>query len=282
MRKFMIAASMLAVLSFSAALAAQGGGMPGGGGGRPPGAGGQGGGGQGGGNWGKGGNQGDWKKNDKPGQGGPGQGQPGQGGGDDWMKRAIENLGWGENGDEERVLPGDTKTSQEKEDWLEVEANKLGLMDEGETKKLRKEFIKLGKKAWDASEKEDKRWHAAWKKSNSNAENLAKEKEKHHTNLRKCWEDCDAELKKKEILNDEKLAEWIKDTEPMRAESATDKSVRQDEIRARKIDEYRKQAEDWRKGAAGGAGAGTGNESKEKKEKKEDEEAEGEKKEDGK
>lgn len=273
MQKIMLTAALTAILGFGTALSAQGGGgFPGGGGGRAPGAGGGGGqgGGQGG-NWGKGNDQ--WKKNDNPGGGQGGAQGGGQGqGGDDWMKRAMENIGWGENGDEERVLPGDSKSSADKEAWLEVEANKLGLMDEGDTKKARKEFIKLGKKAWDASEKEDKRWHSAWKRTNNNAESLAKEKEKHHAALRKCWEDCDADLKKKELLNDEKLAEWIKDTEPMRAESATDKSIRQDEIRARKVGEIRKQAEDWRKANSGGAVGG--NEGKEKKEKKEEEGAE--------
>lgn len=234
--------------------------------GAPSGAGGGGGKG-GGGNWkGKGGGGGGG-----PGQGGPGQGKgpggpggPGGGGGN-WVQEQIDKLGWGENGDEERVLPGDTVKSADKETRLEAEADKLQLED----KKLRKEFVKLAKKAWDECEKEDKRWSSARKKVADEPEKLEKEVAKHKEALDKAWKTCDYELLKKEVMVEDMLKVFQKNTEDLRKETATDKSARQDEIRARKVDAIRKQAEDWAKGQSGG---GTSGDNGEKKEKKEDEE----------
>ncbi|MCC7510131.1 MAG: hypothetical protein IT464_12290 [Planctomycetes bacterium] len=259
MKKLLWAGLVVAAFTFGIAtpFAAQG--APSGGGG-----GGGGGGGKGGGSGyqGKGGNgyQGKGGQGGGPGQGGPGQG----GGGGNWVQEQIDKLGWGENGDEQRVEPGDTVKSADKEARLEAEADKLQLED----KKLRKEFVKLGKKAWEDCEKEDKRWTSARKKVADEPEKLAKEVEKHKEALDKAWKVCDDDILKKEILVEDLLKLFQKNTEDLRKETATDKSVRQDEIRARKVAEIRKQAADYMKG---GAGAGD-NEEKDKKEKKEEEE----------
>lgn len=194
------------------------------------------------------------------GQGGAGQpaGQPGK---DPVQEEMDKRIGWGENGDEERVLPGQTTPEKEKDEWLEKEADKLGL----EEKKARSSFLKLAKKAWDDSEKEDKRWSDVLKKVKDDAEKKAAETKKHQDKLKEIWDKSDEELKKKETLDDTKLEQWKKDSEHLRKETATDKSARQDEIRARKVEEYRKEMEKWAKGGQGG------NEGP-KKERKEDEE----------
>jgi hypothetical protein len=217
------------------------------------------------------GGKGNWGKN-KGYKGPDANGQPGNRGGggqDDWRKRAEEEIGWGEDGTEERILPGDTVDKDDKEARLKEEAEKLGLEDE---KKI-KDLIKLGKKAWEKCEKEDKRWATAYKKAKSDEERLAKETEQHKEKLADAWEDCDKDLVKKEILTEEQLAKFKENTKDLREESATDKSARQDEIRSRKMDEWRERAREWAGGGnAGGGDAGGGGSGEPTKEKKEDEE----------
>ena len=218
------------------------------------------------GNWGKGGYKGP--------AGQPGQGQGGgQGGGaDDWRKKAEDEIGWGEDGTEERVEPGDTVKSDDKEKRLEEEADKLGLED----KKLRKEFIKYGKLGWEKAEKEDSRWSKEFKKVKDDAEALEKAKAEHKEKLDKGWADADESQLKKGVLDEEQLEKFKKNTEDLRKETATDKSARQDEIRARKIAEWKDQASKW---AKGGQGGGDNEVKKEKKEEEGEEGAEKEKKE---
>jgi len=215
------------------------------------------------------GGKGGWGKNGqgKAGRGGPGGGQGG--GYDDWRKRAEKEIGWGEDGTEERIEPGQTVDRDAKEARLTEEAAKLSLEDE----KVIKNFIRYTKKAWDKAEREDKRWATAYKKANSNEERLEKETAEHKEKLAEAWADCDEDLLKKEILTEDQLKLFQENTKDLREESATDKSIKQDEIRARKMDEYRERAKEW---AGGGAG---GNDNEEKKEKKDEEGAEKEKKE---
>jgi hypothetical protein len=217
---------------------------------------------------GKGGGKGNWGKG---GYKGP-AGQPGQGGGqggDDWRKKAEDEIGWGEDGTEERVLPGDTVKSDDKEKRLEEEADKLGLED----KKLRKEFIKYGKQGWEKAEKEDARWAKEHKKLKSDEKALEKGKTEHKEKLDKGWAEADESQLKKGVLDEEQLEKFKKNTEDLRKETATDKSARQDEIRARKVAEWKEQAGKWAKGGQGGG------DNEVKKEKKEEEGAEKEKKE---
>ncbi|MCA8915673.1 MAG: hypothetical protein KDB90_09700 [Planctomycetes bacterium] len=219
----------------------------------------QGGGGKGG-NWGKG------KQYKGPNSNGGGNGG-GQGGGQgsDWMKKKIEEIGWGEDGTEERVEPGDTVKDDAKEARLEEEADKLGLED----KKIRKDFIKYGKLGWQKAEKEDARWAKDYKKYKDNEEALAKVKVEHKEKLDAAWADADESQLKKEILTEEQLETFKKNTKDLREETATDKSVRQDEIRARKIEELKKTAEDWVKAQKENGTDGKDNEVK--KEKKDEE-----------
>lgn len=184
------------------------------------------------------------------------QGQ-GQGQGQGEIDRRI---GWGEDGTEERVLPGQTVPDKDKLAWLEKQADELAV-----DKKQRTAFLRAATKAWNETEREDKRWAGVIKSVKDNAEKRATEQTKHKENLAKVWTDSDADLTKKEILNEEQLAAWQKASAHLRAETATDKSVRQDEIRARKLEEWRERA-----GAAAGGAAGTP-EPKEKKEKKDEE-----------
>ncbi|MBX3474068.1 MAG: hypothetical protein KF754_06760 [Planctomycetes bacterium] len=248
MRNLLTIGALALTLTFAGAAFAQGGGGgPGGGGG---------------------GGKGGWPGAGKQGQGGQ-QGQgggqqggaPGQGGGN-WEKEQIDKLGWGEDGTEERVLPGQSVDDKAKDERLEKEADKLGLED----KKIRTAFKKIAKKAWDDSEREDKRWSPVRKAVASDEKKLADESKKHQEKLGKVWEDSDAEMKKKEVLDETKLEDWKKNSADLRKETATDKSARQDEIRARKIQELRETAAKWAKGQQGGGSE----EPKEKKEKKED------------
>ena len=213
---------------------------------------------QGKGNWGK---NGGYKGPNANGNKGGGNGY------DDWRKRADEEIGWGEDGTEERILPGQTVDKDDKEARLTEEAAKLGLEDE----KVIKNFIKYAKKGWEKAEKEDKRWASAYKKAKKDEERLEKETAKHKEELAEAWEDADEDLIKKEILTEEQLTKFQENTKDLRDESATDKSIRQDEIRARKMEEWKEQASKW---ANGGAAGGSDNEVK--KEKKEDEDAENE------
>jgi len=213
--------------------------------------------------------KGGWPGGGKQGQGGQGGqgGAPGQGGGQgggNWEKEQIDKIGWGEDGTEERVLPGQTVDDKAKDERLEKEADKLGLED----KKIRSAFKKYAKQGWDAAEREDKRWAGVRKPVASDEKKLADETKKHQEKLAKAWEDSDADMKKKETLNEEKLEEWKKNSADLRKETATDKSARQDEIRARKIQEIRDAATKWVKEQQGG---GAKEEPKEKKEKKEEE-----------
>lgn len=220
-----------------------GGGFPGGGGGA------------GGGGWpggGRGGNQGP-KAPDDPNNKGKNGGQ-GQGGnqGQDWKKQwedAVNALGWGEDGTEERVEPGQTVPDKDKEVWLDTEATKLGIED----KKIRTDFKKVGLKAWKDSEAEDQKYAAIYK-PNKDLKDVDKRmeepKKKHLEALKKIWDKCDTDMTKKKLLSEEQLKTWQEDTKKMREQTATDKSYEQDKIRARKIEELKKQWSDYAKGGS--------------------------------
>jgi hypothetical protein len=177
----------------------------------------------------------------------------------------VPDVGWGESGTEQRIEPGDTVKAADKEKRLEEEADKLGLED----KKQRKALIDRARTAWTKCEREDKRYYGAWKRVKNNEEALAKEKEKHKAELAEAWKECDDKLAEGEVLSSDALLKFQVNTNDLRVETATDKSHKQDEIRARKLEEQRKRAEEWRKRNAPGAKE---DENKEKKEKKEDEE----------
>ncbi|HRJ78097.1 MAG TPA: hypothetical protein PLF37_06235 [Planctomycetota bacterium] len=252
--------SLLLALVFAVGgtLYAQGGpgGGPGGGaGGRGPGAaGGR-------------GNQGP-KQPDDPNSKSRNQG-PGGGQGQDWKKQwddAVNALGWGEDGTEERVEPGQTVPDKDKEAWLETEATKLGL----EEKKVRSDFKKIGLKAWRDSEGEDQKWAAIYKQNKDLKDadsKLEEPRKKHLEALKKIWDKADEDMTKKKVLSEDQLKIWQEDTKKMRSETATDKSAEQDKIRARKIDEMRKRY------LGGQGGNEEGKESEKKPKKKEESEA---------
>lgn len=242
MYKWFVIAFVAVAFAFGAPLAAQGYGGKGGGKG----------------NWGKG-------KNNNGGNQGGGNGY------DDWRKRAEEEIGWGEDGTEERIIPGQEVDDDAKEARLKEEADKLGLTDE----KVVKNFIKYAKKGWEKAEREDDRWASAYKKAKSDEERLAKETAEHKEKLAEAWADADEDLLKKEVLTEEQVKTFQDNTKDLREESATDKSIRQDEIRARKMEEWKDRAKEW--GKANGGASGEDNEVK--KEKK-DEDGEKEEKED--
>jgi hypothetical protein len=201
----------------------------------------QGGGGKG--NWGKGKS---YKNPNGQGNGngnnGQGNGNNGQGGGD-WQKKAENEVGWGESGTDERVLPGDTVKDADKTTRLEAEADKLGIED----KKIRKDFIKYAKLGWDKAEKEDSRWSKEVKKIKEDPEALEKGKAEHKTKLDEAWASADESQVEKEILTTEQLEKFKTSTKDLRERTATDISMEQDEIRARKLEEIRKRAEEWAK-----------------------------------
>jgi hypothetical protein len=231
----------------------------------------QGGGGKG--NWGKGKS---YKNPNGQGQGnGNGNNGNGQGqGGSNWLKEQEEKIGWGEDGTEERVLPGDTVKDADKTTRLEAEADKLGLED----KKIRKDFIKYGKLGWEKAEKEDSRWSKEVKKFKEKDEAFEKAKAEHKTKLDEAWAGADESQIEKEILTTELLEKFKVNTKDLREETATDKSMRQDEIRARKVEALKKQAEDWVKNNSGKGDDEENEVTKEKKEAEGESEEEEEKK----
>jgi len=240
----------------------------------------QGGAGGAGGGWpggGRGGNQGP-KAPDDPNNKGKNGGQ-GQGGnqGQDWKKQwedAVNALGWGEDGTEERVEPGQTVPDKDKEVWLDTEATKLGLED----KKIRADFKKLGLKAWKDSETEDARFaqtYKAYKDLKDADKKLEEPRKKHLEALKKTWDKCDTDMTKKKLLSEEQLKTWQEDTKKMREQTATDKSAEQDKIRARKVEELKKQWSDYAKGGTGGTGDPSETDKKPKKKEEGEEEKEG-------
>ena len=166
-------------------------------------------------------------------------------------EKPEDYVGWGEDGDEERIKPGDKTTDKEKDAWIKREAVKLGIDEE---KKKFREFKKIAKKALKGSEKEDGRYAKEFKKIKGDDKLSAKSKEKHRKKLGEVWKKADESLTKKEVLDDDQLEEWVKDTADLRKESATDKSARQDEIRQRKIDEIKERLAKYRKGGSGNNG----------------------------
>jgi hypothetical protein len=240
----------------------------------------QGGGGKG--NWGKNKNyknpNGQGNGNGSNGQGngpGNGNGNNGQGngagnngqGGSDWLKKQEDAIGWGESGTEERIEPGDTVKDADKTTRLEAEADKLGLED----KKIRKDFIKYAKLGWDKAEKEDSRWSKEVKKIKDDPEALEKGKTGHRTKLDEAWASADESQIEKEVLTSEQLEKFKTNTKDLREKTATDLSMEQDVIRARKVEELKKRAEDWAKANGGGD-----KEDNEVKKEKKEEEGEGE------
>ena len=181
--------------------------------------------------------------------------------GDQQRKEALDRIGWGEDGQEERVEPGQTTPDKDKETWIKTEMTKLTITD----KKQRGSFKKIALKAWRDSEAEDLRYAGDYKrvKDHKDAEaKLEEPRKKHQENLKKLWDKSDEELKKKELVDDDKLKLWQEDTKQMREKTATDKSAEQDKIRARKIEELRKQY-------AGGQGGEAGEPEKKAKKKEE-------------
>jgi hypothetical protein len=249
MKNLFIIAAIAVAFAFSAPLLAQGRG------------GGKGGYGKGG--YGKGGKMPSKEDIDKWRKGQNGGGGNEEGGG--WLKKRIDELGWGENGDEERVEPGDTVSDDEKEARLKEEAAKLGLEDED----VIDDLVKYAKRAWEKAEREDSKLAKDYKKHKDDPEDWEKDLEDHKKELEEIWADCDEDLEKKEVIAGDTLEEFKKNTKDIRETTATMKSAEQDEIRERKIEELRKQAEDW---AKGGMGTGGGGDNEEKKEKKEEEE----------
>lgn len=191
-----------------------------------------------------------------------------RGGGDqggDWLKKRINELGWGENGDEERVEPGDTVDNKDKDKRLEEEAEKLGLEDD----KVIRDLVKYAKRAWLKAEREDSKLARAHKRYKNDEEKWEEAVKDHKEELADIWEDCDETLEKKEIIAGKVLEEFKENTKDIRETTATMKSAEQDKIRERKIEELRKQAADWAKNNGMG---GSKEDNDVKKEKKEDEE----------
>lgn len=187
--------------------------------------------------------------------------------GGDWLKKRIAELGWGESGDEERIEPGDTVDEDDKDERLEAEAAKLGLED----KKVIKDFVKYAKRAWIKAERKDGRLALDYKKHQDDAEKWTEDLNDHKEDLAEIWADCDEDLEDKEIIASDVLEEFRKNTKDLRETTATMKSAEQDKIRQRKIEEIKKQAEEWANRNKGSNAAGGDKDNEVKKEKKEEE-----------
>lgn len=156
-----------------------------------------------------------------------------------WLKEQIAALGWGEDGKEERVEPGDVVEDDDKDERLEAEAKKLGLED----KKIIKDFVKYAKRAWQKAEREDSKLAIDYKKHKDDADVWAKDLADHKEELAEVWADCDEDLIDKEVVTEDQLKEFKTNTKDLREITATMKSIEQDKIRERKIEELRKLAD---------------------------------------
>lgn len=135
------------------------------------------------------------------------------------VKDAIEEFPDLEKVEEDETQkPGEQTSSKAKGEWIEEEMDKLGVKKKVNRAKMKR----VGIDALKSSEKEDKRYADELKKIGSDTKLTAAATEAHKTKLGEIWEKADKELKKKEVLDEEKFEEWKKDTAEKRIKSATD------------------------------------------------------------
>lgn len=120
--------------------------------------------------------------------------------------------------DDATQKPGEPTSTKAKGDWIEKEMDKLGVKKKAERAKMKR----VGVDALKASEKEDKRYSDKLKKLGDDSKLKASAKLEHKKKLGEIWEKADKELKKREILDEEKFEEWKKDTAEKRTKTATD------------------------------------------------------------
>jgi hypothetical protein len=153
-----------------------------------------------------------------------------------------DHIGWGESGTEDRILPGQVVPDADKDKRLEEEADKLELED----RRKRTAFLRHAKAAWQKTERQDRRFSSIWSRVKNDEERAAEETKKHKDELESIWKECDDRLLKDEILDEGQLRKFQESTEDLREETATEKSHRQDVIRAKREEEVRNGTE-WRR-----------------------------------
>jgi len=120
---------------------------------------------------------------------------------------------------EEPIKPGDTVPEEIKTTWIDLEMTKLGI----ESKSSRAAFSKIVLKAWKDSEAEDARYAKDFNAVKSDESLLEVARKTHQDKLKKIWDDADTDLKKKNMLDDAKLATFKIDSKSLREKTATDK-----------------------------------------------------------
>lgn len=118
----------------------------------------------------------------------------------------------------EDAVPGEVLPRVVKDAAIDDAMDELKLTDASK----RAAFKRNVRGAWEDSEKEDKRYHGAVTKADSNAERLAEEKKVHGEKLKKIWDESDEKLTKDAVLTDEQMEAWKKLSQDLRTKTNTD------------------------------------------------------------
>lgn len=115
--------------------------------------------------------------------------------------------------------PGEATDKKTKESVIDGVMDELGITDD----KKRAAFKKNVTKAWEDSEKEDKRWAGVYRRYEDDAEKLGKEKTEHAEKLKKIWDESDKDLEKDEVLTEEQMKRWKEASSELRTKTNTDR-----------------------------------------------------------
>ena len=122
-----------------------------------------------------------------------------------------------EDGDDVVPEPGETVARAEKDTTIDDVMDMLKLTD----KVKREQFKKNVLAAWEASEKEDKRYAPVYKKADTPEKREAARKE-HQEKLKAIWTKSDEDMAKQKLLTEEQTKQWKKASEELRTKTATD------------------------------------------------------------
>lgn len=142
-----------------------------------------------------------------------------------------------EDGDDAIPEPGETTPRAEKDSTIDEVMDMLKLTD----KTKREAFKKLVREAWEATEKEDKRYAPVYKKADTDEKKASARKE-HQEKLKAIWDKNDEEIAKQKLLTEDQAKQWKKASEELRTKTATDLHYEAKEKEAaKKAEEEKKQ-----------------------------------------
>jgi len=122
-----------------------------------------------------------------------------------------------EDGDDAIPEPGDTVTKAEKDSTIYEVMDMLKLTD----KTKRESFKKLVRDAWEATEKEDKRYAPVYKKADTDTKKTSARKD-HADKLKAIWDKSDEDIAKAKLLTDAQAKQWKAASAELRSKTATD------------------------------------------------------------